>query len=278
MSARPALKQNSKSPALSILTAGLLALGMGAVSAHAATVTSSALAAAVPTAAGDGLNAAYYNTSGGLSDNTAADSYINSHAATAAFHSSQPRYNSDTAHGLSNNSVVDSTTLGTFLGGDALTLPTAYRGYSLDTSIFRYTGYIKITPDMDTQAGNGTIDVKFRGWSDDGMRLKIGGVTIDAYNAPRAYGYSDGVASFSQAGLYAIDFLYWENYGNTGVNLQWQTGSANSYQTVGSSYLYSALPVAVADSQVSEPGGLALTALGLLGLTRIHRRRPGKGL
>lgn len=268
MCAPHALIHCSKSTALSVLAAGFLALISSP--SPAATVASSAMLAAAPLTSGTGLNGAYFNTSAGFNNNTEADSYLGSHSATASFHSTQPSYNS----GANNNSVVDSTSLGTFLGADAGGLSNSVRASTLDTSLFRFTGYIKISQDMDTQSGNGTIDVKFRGWSDDGMRLKIGGVTIDEYNAPRAYGFSDGVASFSQAGLYAIDFIYWENYGNTGVNLQWQIGRSGNYRTVDSSYLYSTLPVAAmaADRQVPEPAGFGLLALGLLGLSRLRKQ------
>lgn len=228
-------------------------LAFGAAS-EAAIVPLSARLSEAPSVAGTGLNGAYYNTNAGLANNAAADSFISSVGIpTATFHSTQPKYTA-----AAGNSIADSSALNSFLGADGASLSSSGSN-TLETSIFRFTGFLRIAPEMDTSAG-GPIDVKFRVYSDDGMRLNIGGVTIDEYAAPRAWGYSDGIASFAAAGLYAIDLLYWENHGNTGVNMQWQTGADTAWATVATADLYS--------SRVPEPASFALIAIGLLGMRR----------
>lgn len=240
-----------------LLAAVAIAASLLAPLAQASTITT--LAGTSPTVAGNGLNGAYWNTSGSMSNNAAADA-ASVTSATATFLAKLVDYGNG-------SSVPDSTPLSSFLGNNAANLSGASTN-TLDTSVYRFTGFLNITQAMDTQAGNGTIDVNFRVGSDDGMRLRIGGVDVATFDAPRAYAYSNGTASFASAGLYAVDLLFWENYGNTGVDLQWQTGSSSAFQDVSTASLYTAVPA----GHVPEPATLALVGLGFLAARSARRR------
>ncbi len=240
----------------SLLATVAISAALLAPFAQAATITT--LAGTSPTVAGTGLNGAYWNTNSSMSNNAAAD-LASSASPTATFLAKVVDYGNG-------GSVLDTTLLSAFLGSNAANLSAA-GGNTIDTSIFRFAGFINVTQAMDTTAGNNTIDVNFRVGSDDGMRLRIGGVDVTAYDAPRGYGYSAATASFAGAGLYAVDLLFWENGGYTGVDLQWQTGSSTAFQDVATSSLYSALPA----SKVPEPATLALVGLGFLAARRVRR-------
>ena len=245
-------------PKNTLLAAVAIAASLVSPLSMAGTITS--LAGSSPVIAGTGLNGAYYDTNVG--SNSAADSVFSSSIATGMFRATTINYGAGT-------SVPDTGTnvsVATYLGSNASNLVGNFSS-TLETALYHFTGFINITSAMDITPG-GTIDVKFRVGSDDGMRLNIGGTTVAEANYARAYGTTDGTASFQSAGLYAIDLVYWENYGNTGVDLQWQTGSSGTFQDVATASLYTAVP---ASSKVPEPATLALVGLGLLAASRARR-------
>jgi len=256
----------------SLLSVAFCATVLFATPVGAATISASSLVAASPSIAGTGLNGSFWNTNSSMSNNAAADA-VTLRTATATFLATTLDYTS--THTVSGTSVVDSTTLANFLGNNARNLSGAGSN-TLDTSVYLFSGYLNVTAAMDTTAGNSTIDIAFRVGSDDGMRLNIGGTTVTTYDAPRAYGYSSGSASFAKAGLYPVALLFWENYGNTGVDLAWQVAGNTAWQDVPTADLYAAVPASVAaDGHVPEPGSLALLCLGVLATVggRSRRRR-----
>lgn len=249
-----------------LLSAALCAAALVAAPAGAANISAASLAGASPALAGTGLNGAFWNTASSMANNAAADA-VTKKAATATFLATTVDYtNTRTVNGTS---VPDTTTLANFLGNNAKNLSGAGNS-TLDTSVYLFSGYINITQAMDGTPGNGSIDISFRVGSDDGMRLNIGGSTVTAYDAPRAYGYSTGTASFAGAGLYPIALLFWENGGNTGVDLAWQVAGNSAYQDVSTSNLYVSVPAA---GHVSEPASLFLAGLGLMAAVGQRKRR-----
>ncbi len=237
-----------------------------ALSAAAATIPVSTLAGASPSVAGTGLNGTFWNTSSSMANNAAADA-VTQKAATATFLATTVDYtNTRTVNGTS---VPDTTTLANFLGGNAKNLSGA-GNTTLDTSVYLFSGFLNVTQALDTTPATGSLDISFRVGSDDGMSLTIGGATVAAYDAPRAYGYSTGTASFARAGLYPIALLFWENGGYTGVDMAWQVAGNSAHQDVSTANLYVSVPAA---GHVSEPTSLFLAGLGLLATVGRRTRR-----
>lgn len=247
----------------------LTATALLAAPAGAATIAASSLVAPSPSIAGTGLNGTFWNTNSSMSNNAAAD-LVTLKTPTATFLATTVDYTS--THTVSGSSVGDGTTLANFLGKNASYLSGA-GNTTLDTSVYLFSGYLNVTAALDTTAGNSTIDIAFRVGSDDGMRLNIGGTTVTAYDAPRAYGYSSGSASFATAGLYPIALLFWENYGNTGVDLAWKVSGNTAWQDVQTADLYTSVPAVMPSAgHVPEPDSLALICLGAVAAVGGRRR------
>ncbi|MCU0688291.1 MAG: PA14 domain-containing protein [Phycisphaerales bacterium] len=151
------------------------------------------------------------------------------------------------------NSSV-STPLSTWLGTDAPSLTGLPGTTPASGLIFNFGGFIAIsTP--------GTY--AFIVTSDDGMRLNIGGVTVTSFPGDRSFSPSTGSVTFSGAGVYPIELLYWANTsGESGLRLEWTVpGSAPA--VVPQSVLY----------LVPSPGATALLAFGGVMVGRRRRSR-----
>ena len=142
----------------------------------------------LPPGAVAGLDGFYYNTN--VTSTAQADAFIANNSPTATFHSTLLDYPAKAA-----NAVAHTKTLSAFLGTLDSGSLSGFGGNTLDSSLFRFTGFIQIAT-----AG----DVNFALGSDDGMRLKIGDVIVTQYDGARSFGFSTGTASFSSAGKFKI--------------------------------------------------------------------------
>lgn len=142
------------------------------------------------------------------------------------------------------NTNSSNTTLAAFLGADAASI--VGNGLAtIQTSVFRFTGFI------DLLAGNQSFAVG----SDDGFRLTIDGTQIAQQSRPRSFRTTSRNRN-PGSGVVAVELIYYENYGNTGVEF-FIDGT-----------LATPAPVPV-------PAGLGLlgTAMAILGLLKWRNRR-----
>ena len=182
---------------------------------------------------------------------------------------------------------VGSTDLNTFLGSDGASILGDAGGAGLTNTVFRFSGLINITADMDqdTEDGQGDIDVNFdifatTGTNSTTVRLTLGGTVIaeggatsSAFSSPAA----DGVAEFASEGLYEIELLFMRNSSGSQIGIQ---GNINDIvltanlgeegSEVGLLFLEAPGGGGVIPAPAALPAGMAL--LGMLGMRRNRRR------
>jgi hypothetical protein len=224
-------------------------------SALAVNVPMSAKVGPCPTTPGEGLNGKgwFYNTS----DTIWADMYAHM-TEPADFMYMSRLVNTNGSTGYVNNS--ESNVQGLLGSSSMMIMPDSAGTHAIDGVILRYTGYICIS--QPTTLTFGVL-------SDDGFQLDIGGIRVAEFVGQRGPGVTTGEATFSMAGLYAIDLLYFaNNQGTSGVNLLWN-GGGNAGTVNGAGDL-TLVPTEVL-FKVPAPGAAALVGMG--GLLASRRRR-----
>lgn len=240
--------------AVFIMAAGLIAAG----TAYAISIPADAMVAGI--GVNNGLNGAYYDA-GPFNSIAGADSFVQNNDPTATFMATAVDYPNGAL-----NTVADSTTLASFLGADAASLSGAGNN-DLNESIFRFSGYVSILEGFDQDTSTDSIDVVFTVGSDDGFLLRIGDELVSSFSGPRSFGFSSGAASFASAGLYALDLIYYENYGHTGIEF---FSTLDGGGIVPSKYLFKDVRA------VPEPSSMLLLAAGLFGIGTAYRRKSKK--
>lgn len=186
------------------------------------------------------FNGAYWDANA-FSTVDQAITYTENNAATATFQSTGIDYPN------AGGSITDNTTLQSFLGADGGTLSGAFTN-TLEKSVFSFTGTLDLTGTQALKVG-----------SDDGFALKLDGIEVLRYSAPRAFNYTIGSYDFS--GATTFELIYYENYGNTGVEFQ-----------IGDTVVNSAM-AASQPSAVPVPAALPMLLAGLGAFGLIRRRR-----
>jgi hypothetical protein len=170
-----------------------------------------------------------------------ADSIIAGGAPTSTFTSTLIDYPRGAATTSSSG-----VTLATFLGPDAASI-VGPSNRTLTRSVFRWTGFINLG------AGNRTFTVR----SDDGFRLRIGGILVSEQFNQRGFGATNATVNLG-AGIKSVELIFFENAGNTGIDF----------------LINNVLAAPVnAPPPVPVPATLPLLLAGLGGLGLMARRR-----
>jgi hypothetical protein len=145
--------------------------------------------------AGDGLNGEYWQrpvwsilTDGNTVRANGIDNQINGFGpATGTFQATLLNYTGN-----------DLTTISTWLAGDAASLSPGTSG-NLDDGAFRFTGFLNVS-------AAGVLNIGTT--SDDGSRIKIGGIDIVNNDGGHGDATVDADVNFLSAGLYPIEVTY----------------------------------------------------------------------
>jgi hypothetical protein len=193
-----------------------------------------------------GLSGAYWDT-GGLRSLTAAKA-ASTGTATATFLSTAVDYPAGGTLVVSDNTkIVD------FLGVDGASL-SGSQNTKLFGSVFRFTGFIYL------DAGENTFNVG----SDDGFELTVGESTV-RHEYTRGFG-TTSLTDLFDGGWSPIDLMYFENGGNTGVELRLNGAIVTSLSTRTSD-------VALSAAVVPLPGAMPLLLGAMVGAGFLARRR-----
>lgn len=240
-------------------------------------------AGAVPLAAGDGLFASYYKfapTVGYVSSIANAVQWMTAAGAPAATFKTNAVCFPDCNSGV----VPQTTGLAGLLNGNVTDFlytsgNSAATAATVDHAAMMLSGFIAI-PTM----GSYTFNLG----SDDGARLTIGGQTVIDNDLVHSFATVTATATFAAAGLYPLNLIYFNNGGNSGLDLWARDDSTGQCVigrgrtcaggTVATDMFYSvAMPAAtVLDAQLAaipEPASLTLFALGMAGVGLLHHRR-----
>jgi hypothetical protein len=216
-------KEGKKMRRLVMMMLAILMMSFGYLKeARAVDIPADAVIYPLESNLGNGLYGFFYkHPSGRMTSMTDADAFVASNQPPGAvFISTLIDYPSGSA-----NTVDDSTLLNSFLGDDSNSLSVPGEN-ALNGSIFVFKGFIAISNEMDsdTTDDEDDIDVAFSVGSDDGFRLRIGGVIITEHLGERGFGFSHGEASFQAEGLYEVELVYYEDENVTGV--EWYSSIA----------------------------------------------------
>ena len=252
----PLLSSSLRSLAIASLLIALPVL------AHAQTTVTATPFSSITTS--NGLSGYYYGNKTGVTTIAAADTYISGHAPLATFVASSVIYPQG-----GGESYSDTNTLTSFLGTDAssLTNSATVGSNTLDGQLMEFSGYIHITSDMDTDATTAGIQITLGTISDDGSYIRIGSQTVVDDSGVHAAKSASSALTFASAGYYPIDVRYYEQGGQTGVELDaTYAGGASK----GSSIV---APNAILNQAAPEPTALALLGVALPTAGFLRRRR-----
>lgn len=213
-----------------------------------------AAALPLPGIDGDGLNAGIWATD--VSNVDDAEAAIAANPADATFHATRVAYPTTLDGSVSTDDVAS------FLGSDLPSLSPSDFGAapgSLDGTVFRFTGFIRID-----EPG----EIRFGVYSDDGYRLRIGGEVVGEWTGLRGPDVTYETGAFGAAGLYPIELTYFETAGGeAGVNLIWSGPGSDFISPI------SGVPVVPTAYLYSVPAPSAPGLLGVAVLAAGRRRR-----
>ena len=234
--------------------------------ASAITIDSSYNAGAIPGVVGTGLSGRFYKSSQTFLTSLAQLNQL----AVANVPSATFISNAICFPSCAGTSIVDSTPLAGLLNGNAYSI--SYLNLAAQTASTSYSGMI-ITGYIAIGAPG---SYTFYLGSDDGSELILGGQTVINGDGVHNFTVASGVASFATAGLYPIAIEYFENAGNTGLELYAadSTGAcvigraANcAAGTASTGLFYSSVPA------IPEPRSLEIFGAALCGLAWARRSR-----
>jgi hypothetical protein len=127
-----------------------------------------------------------------------------------------------------------------------------------DNFAVRFSGFLNIVT-------GGTYT--FRSYTDDGFRLTIGGEVVSQFDGDRGPDFTDGTVVLGP-GLYAIEFIGWEQGGIWVDELTWLMPGGAGFVRPDSEVFFTSAPGAV-----PEPGTVTLLGLGAVAIGVLNARR-----